>query len=130
MGTQTSGKFGGWFPVWPQSLSRNPAFLLAGGRWRTRRFTSRRSRKENSQSPQRTPPPGAAMILPYLLRLLCLCFASFFVLNAAAGLFVRISSKSAIRFAQSRTSSTAAQLLLALRLLPFALAALFVASLC
>jgi Zn-dependent protease with chaperone function len=70
------------------------------------------------------------MILPYLLRLLCLCFASFFVLNAAASLFVRISSKSAIRFAQSRTSSTAAQLLLALRLLPFALAALFVASLC
>jgi Zn-dependent protease with chaperone function len=70
------------------------------------------------------------MILPYLLRLMCLCFASFFVLNAAAGLFVRISSKSAIRFAQAKSSGTAAQLLLALRLLPFALAVLFVIGLC
>ena len=70
------------------------------------------------------------MILPYLLRLMCLCFASFFVLNAAAGLFVRISSKSAIRFAQAKSSGTAAQLLLALRLLPFALAVLFVVVLC
>ena len=70
------------------------------------------------------------MILPYLLRLMCLCFASFFVLNAAAGLFVRISSKSAIRFAQAKSSGTAAQLLLALRLLPFALAVLFVVALC
>jgi beta-lactamase regulating signal transducer with metallopeptidase domain len=70
------------------------------------------------------------MILPYLLRLLCLCLASFFVLNLAAGLLVRISSKSAIRFAQSRSSSTAARLLLALRLLPLALAVLFVAGLC
>jgi Zn-dependent protease with chaperone function len=70
------------------------------------------------------------MILPYLLRLVCLCFASFFVLNAVASLLVRISSNSAIRFAQSRASSTAARLLLALRLLPFALAVLFVVGLC
>jgi Zn-dependent protease with chaperone function len=70
------------------------------------------------------------MILPYLWRLGCLCFASFFVLNVAAGLFVRISSKSAIRFAQSRTPMAAARLLLGLRLLPFALAALFVLGLC
>jgi Zn-dependent protease with chaperone function len=70
------------------------------------------------------------MILPYLLRLLCLCFASFFVLNAAAGLIVRISSKSAIRFAESRTPGTAAQFLIALRMLPFVLATLFVVGLC
>jgi beta-lactamase regulating signal transducer with metallopeptidase domain len=70
------------------------------------------------------------MILPYLLRLLCLCFASFFVLNAAVGVLVRLSSKSAIRFAPSRTSSTAARLLLAFRLLPLAIAVLFVAVLC
>ena len=70
------------------------------------------------------------MILPYLLRLVCLCFASFFVLNVAAGLFVRISSKSAIRFADSRTPTAAARLLLGLRLLPFALAVLFVLGLC
>jgi beta-lactamase regulating signal transducer with metallopeptidase domain len=70
------------------------------------------------------------MILPYLLRLLCLCFASFFVLNFAAGLLVCISSKSAIRFAASRTPMRAARLLVGLRLLPFALAVLFVLGLC
>ena len=70
------------------------------------------------------------MILPYLLRLLCLCFASFFVLNVAAGLLVCISSKSAIRFAESRTPKRAARLLVGLRLLPFALAVLFVLGLC
>jgi len=70
------------------------------------------------------------MILPYLVRLSCLCFASFFVLNAAVALLVRISSQSALRRAQSRTPATAARLLLALRLLPFALAILFVLGLC
>jgi Zn-dependent protease with chaperone function len=70
------------------------------------------------------------MILPYLLRLICLCFASFFVLNAAAGLLVRLSSKFAIRFAESETPASAAHILLALGLLPFALAGLFVLGLC
>jgi hypothetical protein len=70
------------------------------------------------------------MILPYLLRLLCLCFASFFALNLAASLLVRISSKSALRFAESITPRGAARFLLALRLLPFALAVLFVVGLC
>jgi Peptidase family M48 len=70
------------------------------------------------------------MILPYLLRLLCLCFASFFVLNLAVSLLVRISSKSALRFAESVTPRGAARFLLALRLLPFALALLFVGLLC
>jgi Zn-dependent protease with chaperone function len=70
------------------------------------------------------------MILPYLLRLLCLCFASFFVLNFAAGLLVCISSKSALRLAASRTPMRAARLLLGLRLLPFVLALLLVLELC
>jgi len=70
------------------------------------------------------------MILPYLLRLLCLCFASFFVLNAVASLFVRISSKSAIRFSESRASASAAGFLFALRMLPLVQATLFVVGLC
>jgi Zn-dependent protease with chaperone function len=70
------------------------------------------------------------MIFPYLLRLLCLCFASFFVLNLAAGLLVYISSESAIRVAGSRTPRAAARFLLALRLIPFALATLFILVLC
>lgn len=70
------------------------------------------------------------MILPYLMRLVCLCFASFFVLNVAAGLLVSISSKSAIRLAESKTPRVAARLLLVLRLLPFVIAVLFVVGLC
>ncbi|HXJ06194.1 MAG TPA: hypothetical protein VNH65_13910 [Candidatus Acidoferrum sp.] len=70
------------------------------------------------------------MTLPYLLRLLCLCFASFFVLNAAAGLLVRAASKSAVRFAGSKAPASAARFLLAVRLFPFALAALFVLCFC
>jgi Zn-dependent protease with chaperone function len=45
-------------------------------------------------------------------------------------LLVCISSKSAIRFAESRTPIRAARLLLGLRLLPFALAVFFVLGLC
>lgn len=70
------------------------------------------------------------MILPYLLRLLCLCFASYFVLNFAASLLVGVSSGFALRFAKSITPRGAARFLLALRLLPFALAVLFVVVLC
>jgi len=70
------------------------------------------------------------MILPYLVRLVCLCFASFFVLNAMTALLVRVATKRAICFAESRRSSVAAHLVLALRLLPFVLATLFVVGLC
>ena len=70
------------------------------------------------------------MILPYALRLACLCFASFFVLNAAASLFVRIASASAIRLAESKTPNAAARLLLVVHLFPVALATLFVLALC
>ena len=70
------------------------------------------------------------MILQYVLRLLCLCFASFFVLNATLGLLVRVSSRSVIRVAESKTSVAAARFLLALRMFPFALAAVFVLALC
>lgn len=70
------------------------------------------------------------MILSYFLRLLCLSFASFFVLNVAAGLLVRICSKSAIRRADTKPPRAAARFLLVVRLLPFALATLFVIALC
>ena len=70
------------------------------------------------------------MILPYLLRLLSLSFASFFVLNLVVGVLLTIFSKSAVRLAESRTPTAAARFLLALRILPFVLAALFVLGLC
>jgi beta-lactamase regulating signal transducer with metallopeptidase domain len=70
------------------------------------------------------------MILAYAVRLVCLCFASFFLLNAAIGLLVRLFSSSAVRFAERRTPGAAARFLFVLRLSPFSLAALFVLGLC
>jgi hypothetical protein len=70
------------------------------------------------------------MILPYLLRLLCLCFTSFFLLNAACSALVLACAKSAVRFAETKTARAAAGLLFLLRLLPLALAVLFVVCLC
>lgn len=70
------------------------------------------------------------MMFPYLLRLLCLCFASFFLVNAALSLLVRLLSNRILRFAESNRSAAAARIALASRLLPFALASAFVAFLC
>lgn len=70
------------------------------------------------------------MILPYVWRLLCLCFASFFVLSAACSVLVRFLSKPAVRFAESTPAAGAARLLFLLRLLPCAVAVVFVLGLC
>jgi Zn-dependent protease with chaperone function len=58
---------------------------------------------------------------PYLLRLLFLCLASFFAVNAVAGLSISFTSRAAVRMAESMRARSAARFLLALRLLPCAL---------
>ncbi|MFZ0638981.1 MAG: M56 family metallopeptidase [Candidatus Acidiferrales bacterium] len=70
------------------------------------------------------------MILPYTLRLLCLCFASFFLIHAALGLAVWTATPGAIRIGESMRPRSGARFLLALRLLPATLAAFVVAGLC
>jgi Zn-dependent protease with chaperone function len=70
------------------------------------------------------------MSLSYLLRLLCLCLASFLLAHTALALIVWIAAPSAIRLAKRMKPRWAAQFLLALRLLPSALAFLFVVGLC
>jgi beta-lactamase regulating signal transducer with metallopeptidase domain len=70
------------------------------------------------------------MILPYTLRLLCLCFASFFLIHAALGLAVCTAAPGAMRVGESMRPRSGARFLLALRLLPVTLAALTVAGLC
>ena len=70
------------------------------------------------------------MIFPYLLRLLCLSFACFFLLNVALGLAVRVCSRVSTRLTATMKARAAARVLLALRLLPGALAVFVVASLC
>jgi beta-lactamase regulating signal transducer with metallopeptidase domain len=64
------------------------------------------------------------MTLSYLLRLLCLCFSSFFLLNAASSFLLCLLSRKIARCAQSGRAAAAARLLMGLRLLPFLLALL------
>ncbi|MCX6628995.1 MAG: hypothetical protein NTW28_15365, partial [Candidatus Solibacter sp.] len=70
------------------------------------------------------------MMAPYLLRLLFLCLAVFFVLNSALGVVVSLSGPAAVRAARRMRPHLAGRFLLALRLLPAALALFFVVGLC
>src|SRR5712692_8773722 len=67
---------------------------------------------------------------PYLLRLLCLCLASFFAVNATASFLTSFASRAAVRFAESMRARSAARFLLALRLLPCTLGIGAVLALC
>jgi Zn-dependent protease with chaperone function len=68
--------------------------------------------------------------LPYFQRLLCLCLASFFILHLSIIGFVSSFSKWAAARAERMRPHTGARFLLALRLLPVALATFAVAALC
>ncbi|HEY2014313.1 MAG TPA: M56 family metallopeptidase [Bryobacteraceae bacterium] len=70
------------------------------------------------------------MILPYPLRLLCLCLAAFFVFHLVLGLAAMLAAPLAIRRAERIRSQTAARLLLYLRLLPLAGSVFLVAGVC
>ncbi|MGA7622808.1 MAG: hypothetical protein WCA91_04455 [Candidatus Acidiferrales bacterium] len=58
------------------------------------------------------------MILPYFVKLFCLCLASFFLLHAALGLAVWLVAPVAIRLVEKMQARMAARFLLFLRLLP------------
>ena len=70
------------------------------------------------------------MNLSYLLRLLSLSFASFFVLNAVLTLLVRAVYGFALAHCAARSPRVAARNLFTLRILPAGLAAVFVLCLC
>ena len=70
------------------------------------------------------------MNVPYFLRLLCLCLASFFVVNAFAGLCAALASRAVVRMAATMRARTAALFLFAVRFLPFALGIGAVLGLC
>jgi BlaR1 peptidase M56 len=70
------------------------------------------------------------MIAPYLLRLLCLSFASFFLVYLALALVSLAAAPAAIRLARRTTPLVATRLLLFVRLLPLALSVLVVLGLC
>jgi Zn-dependent protease with chaperone function len=70
------------------------------------------------------------MIAPYLLRLLCLCLAAFFVIHSVVGVVVAATGPAAVRAARRMRARLAGRFLLALRLLPSALALFVVTGLC
>jgi len=70
------------------------------------------------------------MSLPYLVRLLCLCMASFFVVNAVAGLLVTFFSRTLIHVAEKMRPRSGTRFLFCVRLLPMALGGAAVLGLC
>jgi hypothetical protein len=70
------------------------------------------------------------MISAYLARLLCLSFATFFLVYLAFGLASFASARKAIRLAKRTRPRTAARFLLVLRFAPLAVAVFFVVGLC
>jgi hypothetical protein len=70
------------------------------------------------------------MMAPYLLRLLCLSLAAFFVIHTAVGLLVAALSPLALRAGFRMRARRAEAFLLTLRLLPAGLALTLVAAVC
>lgn len=70
------------------------------------------------------------MTTPYLLRLLCICLASFFLVHLAAGIAVTLLAPLAVRAAEHMRPRRAALFLLALRLAPALFAAAIVGVVC
>jgi hypothetical protein len=67
---------------------------------------------------------------PYVLKLLCLCPASFFLVHLALATLIILATPAALRIAGQIRSSAAARLLFVLRVLPAGLGAFIVAGLC
>jgi len=70
------------------------------------------------------------MALPYLLRLLCLCFATFFLVHAASAILVWIGAPAALRVAQHSKPGFAARFLFVFRMFPFVLTLFVVLGFC
>ncbi|MEO8596171.1 MAG: M56 family metallopeptidase [Candidatus Solibacter sp.] len=70
------------------------------------------------------------MTAAYLPRLVCLCLAVFFVIQFAAGLLITLAGPAIVRAVRGMRPKAAAGLLLALRMLPAALALFVVVGLC
>jgi len=70
------------------------------------------------------------MMFPYLLRLLCLSLACFFLVHLALGLAITLVTPAAIRIAERMRPRRAASVVLALRMAPLGFGALLVVGLC
>ena len=70
------------------------------------------------------------MSLPYYMRLLCLCFATFFVVHALSWLVVRSVSATAVRVAETMRPRFSARVLFGLRMAPVGITLFLVLGFC
>jgi len=70
------------------------------------------------------------MTLPYYLRLLCLCLATFYVVHAMVWLVVRGTSSAAVKIAGTMRPRMASRLLFAMRIAPMAVTSFLVVGFC
>lgn len=70
------------------------------------------------------------MVLPYYIRLLCLCFATFFVVHALSWLAVRSVASAAVRIAGTMRPRMASRFLFAVRMMPAALTLFLILGFC
>jgi hypothetical protein len=70
------------------------------------------------------------MILPYYMRLLCLCFATFFVVHVLSWFVVRSLSSAAVRVAETMRPRMSSRLLFGLRIAPVAVTLFLVIGFC
>ena len=70
------------------------------------------------------------MILPYYLRLLCLCFGTFFMAHALSWLLIRSLAPAASRIAETMRPGMSARLLFGLRMAPATITLFLVVGFC
>jgi hypothetical protein len=70
------------------------------------------------------------MVLPYYLRLICLCFATFFVVHALCWLAVRSAAGAVVQIAGTMRPRLAARFLFALRMAPMAVTIFVIVGFC
>jgi hypothetical protein len=70
------------------------------------------------------------MTLPYYLRLLCLCLATFYVVHTMVWLVVRGTSSAAVKIAGTMRPRMASRLLFAMRVAPMAVTTFLVVGFC
>lgn len=70
------------------------------------------------------------MALPYYVRLLCLCFATFFVVHTLSWLTIRSVASAAVRIAGTMRPRMASRFLFAVRMMPSALTLFLIVGFC
>ena len=70
------------------------------------------------------------MMLPYVLKLLCLCSASFFLVHLALALAIKLSTPGALSIAERVSPARAARLLFLMRVFPAGFGIFVVVGVC